>query len=92
MVPTLNPNCAIWPKANPTIATERGVGKTRKILEDANGRDKEATARDAVADERGRVADLKACTDPSGTYPGQVGVGLRHTTEPTRKPGVVPLR
>jgi hypothetical protein len=45
--------------------------KTQKILQDANGRDDEATARDAVADERARVADLKGFTDPNSTYPGQ---------------------
>lgn len=45
--------------------------KTRKILEDASGRDDEATARDAVAEERARLADLKAFTDVNSTYPGQ---------------------
>lgn len=47
------------------------VEKIQKILEDAKGRDDEATVRDAVADERDRAADLKAFTDPSGPYPGQ---------------------
>ena len=45
--------------------------KTQKILEDASDRDDEATARDAVADERERVADLEAFTDPNSTYAGQ---------------------
>jgi len=45
--------------------------KTQKILEDASDRDDEATARDAVADERARVADLDAFTDLNSTYEGQ---------------------
>lgn len=45
--------------------------KTTKILVDADRRDEEATARDAVSDERARVADREAFTRPDGTYPGQ---------------------
>ena len=47
------------------VRARRGE-KIQKILEDAKGRDDEATVRDAVADERDRVADLKAFTDPNG--------------------------
>ena len=45
---------------------------TQKILVEADRRDEEATTRDAVSDERERVADRKAFLDPGADYPGQV--------------------
>jgi len=49
----------------------RQSDKTTKILSDADRRDEEATARDAVSDERARVADRDAFMRTDGTYPGQ---------------------
>ncbi|WP_026553087.1 hypothetical protein [Arthrobacter sp. H20] len=48
----------------------RRSDKTKKILVDAERRDEEATARDAVSDERERAADRRAFTNPDGVYTG----------------------
>lgn len=44
--------------------------ETQKILEDADDRDDDAAARDAVAEERARVADREAFTDSDRSYSG----------------------
>jgi hypothetical protein len=49
--------------------TRRG-DRTDTILIDADRRDEDATARDVVSDERERVADREAFTDPSADYLG----------------------
>jgi hypothetical protein len=49
----------------------RRSAETRKIRVEADRRDQEAAIRDAVSDERERVADRKAFLDPNGDYPGQ---------------------
>lgn len=53
-----------------TVDRGRRGGKTQKILDDAHARDDEATARDAVSDERSRLADLDSFADAEGVYRG----------------------
>ena len=48
----------------------RQSGRTDKVMADAERRDEEATIRDAVSDERARVADREAFTDVNGVYKG----------------------
>jgi hypothetical protein len=48
----------------------RHSAKTNKILDDAEQRHDQTSARDKVSDERARVADRDAFTSTEGTYTG----------------------
>ena len=56
--------------AAPTPRPAGLTDKTKKILADADQRDKDAAARDALSDKRARVADHEAFVKSEGTYTG----------------------
>ena len=59
---------ALTPGEARDLDRARGGDRTARILSDADQRDGEATIRDALSDERDRVADRDAFLDPSADF------------------------
>jgi hypothetical protein len=64
---------ALTPGEARELDRTRGGGRTARILSDADQRDGKATTRDALSDERDRVADRDAFLDPSAGFEAITG-------------------